>query len=151
MRISRATAIVALLMFAIAASALTPTVYSIKPINLTNGWRVTGTITTDGATGYLTAADILDWNLKIVQTTDFVWTQKDSNNLNISGVSSDGKKIFVATSRDGVSDGGSLFVGHPAGGGQIETNAVIADFTQLSVNLGYGIGGIAGWQSELGG
>jgi hypothetical protein len=133
------------------ANAATPVVYSLTPINLSNGWQVTGTITTDGSTGYLTPANVVDWNLKIVQTTDMVWTQMNSNNLNISGISSDGKKIYVSTSPDGINDGGALFVGRGGGRGQIPTNAVIADFTQLSVNLGYGIGGIAGWQDEIGG
>jgi hypothetical protein len=31
----------------------------------------------------LRAVNILDWNLKVVQTTDLTWTEKDSNNLNI--------------------------------------------------------------------
>jgi hypothetical protein len=124
---------------------------NLRPINLTNGWRVTGTITTDGTTGVLAPANILSWDLKVVQTTDMVWTEKDSTALNISGVSTDGNKIFVNTSPDGIQDGGTLFFSRGGGGGQIGTNAVICDFTQLSYNLGYGMGGIAGWQDELGG
>ena len=144
-------ALLALLTLSIAASAANPVVFNLKEIPLANGWRVTGTITTDGTVDVLTAANILDWNLKVVQTTDMIWTEKDSNVLNISGVSTDGLKIVVATSPDGITDSGTLYFGRGGSGGRIPTNAVIADFTQLSVNLGYGYGGIAGWQDELGG
>lgn len=148
MKVLRSVVVAAFLMLSIAASA--QTVYNLNAMKLTNGWKVTGTITTDGSTGTLTAANILDWNLKVVQTTDIVWTEKDSNNLNISGVSTDGTKVFVTTSPDGALDGGTLYFGRGGGGGTIPTNAVIADFTQLGINLGY-VGGIAGWQDELGG
>jgi len=133
----------------IAASAQT-NVYTLNAIKLTNGWTVTGTITTDGTTGTLTSTNLLDWNFKVVQTTDMTWTEKDSNNLNISGVSTDGTRVFVTTSPDGALDGGTLYFGRGGGGGRIPTNAVIADFTQLGINLGY-VGGIAGWQDELAG
>ena len=140
-----------LLTVATMACAATPTVFNLIPINLSNGWSVSGTVTTDGTTGYLSPANILDWNLKIVQTTDMVWTQTNSNDLNISGISTDGRKIYVATSPDGVNDGGTLYFGRPGGRGQIPTNAYIADFTSLGYNLGYGMGGIAGWQDEIAG
>jgi hypothetical protein len=128
--------------------AQTPSVFTLRAIPLSNGWRVTGSVTTDGTAGTLTAANILDWNLKVVQTTDFVWTEKDSNDLNVTGVSTEGNKILVATSPDGVQDGGTLFFSRGGGGGSIATSAILADFTQLSINLGYR-GGIAGWQDEL--
>jgi hypothetical protein len=134
------------LMLSIAGYA--QTIFNLKPIPLTNGWRVTGTITTDGSAGTLTAANIVDWNLKVVQTTDFVWTEKDSSSLNISGVFSNGNKIGVKTSPDGVQDGGALYFSRGGGEGQIATSAIIADFTQLSINLGY-TGGMAGWQDEI--
>ncbi|HEX6505815.1 MAG TPA: hypothetical protein VF011_21445 [Terriglobales bacterium] len=130
------------------AAQTTPVVFNLNPIRLTNDWVIKGTITTDGTVGPLTLANILDWNFKIVQTTQRVWTEKDSNDWNISGVSTNGKKIFVATSPDGFQDGGTLYFGRSAGWFNIPTNAVIADFTQLSMNLGY-IGGIAGWQDEI--
>lgn len=133
---------------AVMMRAQTSVVFNLSPMVLSNGWRVTGTITTDGTTGTLTAANILDWNLRTVQTTDLTWTEKDSNDLNISGVMTDGKKIQVATSPDGVLDGGTLYFGRGGSGGTIPTNAVLADFTQLSTNLGY-VGGIAGWQDEI--
>lgn len=141
-------AAVAVVFFSIGAVAQTSTTLSLKPILLTNGWKVTGTITTDGTVGALSAANILDWKLKVVQTTDLTWTEKDSNDLNISGVVSDGTRIFVKTSPDGVQDGGTLFFGRAGGAGGVGTNAVLADFTQLSLNLGY-VGGIAGWQDEI--
>jgi hypothetical protein len=143
--------ILGVLLFSIAASAATPVTLTLKPIPLTGDWKVTGTITVDGTIGPVTSTNILAWNLKVVQTTNRVWTEKDSNALNISGVSTDGQKIFVASSPDGILDGGTLYFGRAAGFGSIPTNAVIADFTQLSFNLGFGMGGIAGWQDEIGG
>jgi hypothetical protein len=124
--------------------------FRLSPVQLTNGWTVTGSVTTDGSVGTLSAANIVDWNLTVVQTADTVWTEKDSYNLNISGVSSDGKRLLVATSPDGVLDGGNLSFSRAGGGGTIPTSAIIADFTQLSVNLGY-VGGLAGWQDEIAG
>ena len=149
MKAFRWFAVTALLVLSIATSAQT-TVYKLNWLQLTNGWTVTGTITTDGTTGTLSAANIVDWNLKVVQTTDMTWTEKDSNDLNISGVSSDGSKIWVATSPDGVQDGGALYFGRGGFGGTIPTNAILADFTQLSVNMGY-VGGLAGRQDEIAG
>ena len=139
------------LLAATAANAGTPTVFKLTQMNLSNGWSVTGTVTTDGSTGYLSAANIVDWNLTIVQTTDMLWNQGNSDNLNISGVSTDGRKIYVATSPDGFQDGGTLYFRRPRGQGQIPTNAYIADFTSLGDILGYGMGGIAGWQDEIAG
>jgi len=140
--------IAACFLFCISALAQVSTVYTLRPTPLTNGWAVTGTITTDGTVGKLSAANLVDWDLKVVQTTDFVWTEKDSSNLNISKVYTDGKKIYVATSPDGYQDGGNLTFARGGGGGRIATSAVIADFTQLSMNLGY-VGGMAGWQDEI--
>lgn len=143
-------AVAALLCFSMAAFAQTRTVFNLTPIPMTNGWKVTGTITTDGTVGALSSANIVDWNLKVVQTTDLKWTERDSNDLNISGVVTDGSRVMVTTSPDGVQDGGALYFGRPSSGGNIPTNVVMADFTQLGINLGY-VGGIAGWQDELGG
>lgn len=149
MKAIRWLAVAALLILSIAASAQT-TVYKLNYLQLSNGWTVTGTITTDGTVGTLGATNIVDWNLKVVQTTDMVWTEKDSNDLNISGVSTDGSKVWVTTSPDGVLDGGALYFGRGGSGGRIPTNAIVADFTQLSFNMGY-LGGVAGWQDELAG
>src|SRR5579884_666428 len=140
--------ILALILCSALAFGQKNTTYSLGAIPLSNGWRVSGTITTDGRVGPLTASNIVDWNLKVVQTTDFTWTQRNSNDLNISGVSSDGNKLYVATSPDGIQDGGTLVFSRPGSGFNIPTSAIVADFTQLSVNLGY-VGGMAGWQDEL--
>ena len=136
------------MLLSIAVEAANPVTFNLSPIRLTNGWNITGTITTDGTIGPLAPNNISNWNLKVMQTTDVVWTEKDSNDLNISGVSTDGKKIHVATSPDGIQDGGSLSFSRGGARGTIPTSAVISDFTQLSTNLGY-LGGIAGWQDEI--
>lgn len=148
MKIVKLFFVVAFLTFSVVASAA-PVTFQLKPVQLTNGWALTGTVTTDGTVGILTPANITNWTLKLVQTTDTTWTQNDSNALNLAGISTDGKGIFVATSPDGFTDGGTLNFTRGGGGGRIPTVAVVADFTQLSVNLGYGYGGIAGWQDEI--
>jgi len=150
MKVARWFIVVGLLLLSVITFAQTNTTYTLNGIKLTNGWTVTGTITTDGTVGTLAAANIVDWNLKVAQITDLVWTEKDSNDGNISGVSTDGTRVWVATSPDGVMDGGTLYFGRGGSGGRIPTSAIIADFTQLSVNMGY-VGGLAGWQDELGG
>src|SRR5438045_9525657 len=93
---------VAVVFFSIGAVAQTSTTLSLKPILLTNGWKVTGTITTDGTVGAMTAVNISNWNLKVVQTTDLTWTGKDSNDLNISGVNNAGTRIIVKITQAGV-------------------------------------------------
>lgn len=148
MRIVKLILTLSILAFSIAASAA-PITFKLKPIKLTNGWALTGTITTDGTLGPLAPSNITNWNLRVVQTTDVVWTEKDSNDGNIFGVSTDGKGIFVATSPDGFQDGGTLNFTRGGGGGGIPTAAILADFTQLSINMGYGYGGLAGWQDEI--
>lgn len=146
---NRFAAILVVVLLCIAANAATPVVHTVRNVRLANGWQISGTITTDGTTGALTAGNILDWSLELTQTTDLVWTEKNSTNLNISGVWTDGKKIHVSTSPDGFVDGGTLYFERSGAAFSIPTAAIIADFTQLSVNLGYGYGGLAGWQDEL--
>jgi len=138
------------MLLSIAVEAANPVNFNLNPIKLANGWAITGTITTDGTVGVLASANILNWNLKVMQTTDMVWTEKNSSAANISKVSTDGKKIHVASSPDGIQVGGSLNFSRGGAGGSIPTSALIADFTDLSTNLGY-VGGAAGWQDELGG
>jgi hypothetical protein len=146
---SRWIAVGVLLTLAVVAYGQTPVVFKLNPIQLSNQWKVTGSITTDGTVGVLTGANILDWNLKVVQTTDVVWTETNSTDANISGVFSNGKKVLVATPPTDYQDGGALVFSKSGGAiGSIATSAVLADFTQLSLNLGY-IGGIAGWQDEI--
>lgn len=148
MRILKFMALTALLLLTVVAFAQTRAVYTLAPIQLTNGWQFVGTVTTDGTIGNLTPANILDWNLKVIQITDFNWNEKNSSNANITGVFSDGKKLTVATSPDGFQDGGSLQFAKPPVGYNIPTTAIIADFTQLSMNLGY-VGGMTGWMDEI--
>ena len=148
MRLLKGMTLSALLLLSIVSFSQTRAVYTLTPIQLTNGWQFVGTITTDGTLGNLTTANILDWNLKVIQITDFGWTEKNSSDANITGVFSDGKKLTVATSPDGIEEGGTLHFAKPPVGYNIPTTAVIADFTQLSTNLGY-VGGMAGWMDEI--
>lgn len=147
MRITKLLISALVLSLSVTASAA-PLVLNLRAVNLSNHWQIRGTITTDGTVGPLTSANIIDWNIQLIQTTDLVWTETDSNALNISGVSSDGSNLLVTTFPNAFQDGGTLYVGRGGGGGTIPTNAIMADFTQLSRNLGYN-GGMAGFQDEI--
>jgi hypothetical protein len=68
---------IAFMALSIAAESAVPVTLNINPLKLTNGWKITGTITTDGTVGLLDLTNILDWNLEVVQTTDTVWTEKE--------------------------------------------------------------------------
>jgi len=111
MKIARLFTIIALLVLSIVGNATAQVVFKLKPLALANGYQVSKTITTDGTVGPLKATNIVDWNLRVVQTTDMVWIEKATSKLNISGVSTDGKKFFVPTSPDGIQDGGTLYFG----------------------------------------
>jgi hypothetical protein len=147
MRASKLLILVVVLGLSVAANAA-PLILNLRAVNLSNHWQIRGTITTDGTVGTLTSANIIDWNIQLIQTNDLVWTEADSNALNIAGVSSDGSNLLVTTFPNTFQDGGTLYVGRGGGGGTIPTNAIIADFTQLSRNLGYN-GGMAGFQDEI--
>lgn len=136
-------------MFAAVTALVAPplassTTYKLAPIHLDNGYVVTGTIDTDGTIGFLTPANFIKWNLTVTQTTDIVFTEKNTTAGNISMVTTDGKKIYVPSSIDGTTDGGNLtfWGGGPRGG--VPYTASVADFTGWNA-----AGGAAGWTTPL--
>ena len=148
MRLVKPIAFVALLAPSLFAQTAGPVAFDVQRIGLTNGWEVTGILTTDGSEGPLTADNIVSWDLKVTETLPaIVWTERNSR-LNMSGTSSDGRNIHVATSPDGMLDGGALHFVRRNNGGGIPKSAIVADFTQFGAYLGY-VGGMAGWQGEL--
>ena len=118
--------------------------FELNPINLGNGYVVNGKITTDGAVGYLSPANFVKWNIIVTQTTDMVFEPTNTSAANVSQVSTDGKKIYVPTSPDGFSDGGSLNLLGGGGRGNIPTGALVADFMGWNA-----AGGVSGWQTPL--
>lgn len=152
------------LAFALAAFATHATTYQLVPLTLDNGTTVRGTIDTDGIVGYLIPGNIVNWDITVTQTTDVVYTDTaytpaptEATTVvvtpppEVSGVSSNGKRILVQRSPDtaNFADGGSLLF--RAGNGE-PTWAAVADFT--SYTSGWYpdsiIGGVGGWVTPFG-
>jgi hypothetical protein len=140
---------VVMLLAAILAGPSFATQYKIVPVDLGNGYVMTGSVETDGSVGYLAPQNFTKWRVVLVQTTDTVFNETNSSAVQISQVSSDGKKLLVPTSPDGSTDGGVLafYSGAPRGG--IPSAAVVADFSMNSQNI-VGPGGMGGWQTPFG-
>jgi hypothetical protein len=133
-------------------------------LTLDNGTTVKGTIDTDGTVGYLTPANIVNWDITATQTTDVVYTNtaytpppNEATTVvltappEVSGVSSNGKRLLVQRSPDTVNfaDGGSLLF---RAGNREPTWAAVADFTSYTSWL-YNdsvIGGVGGWVTVFG-
>jgi hypothetical protein len=153
------------LAFAMVAFATHATTYQLVPLKLDNGTTVKGTIDTDGIVGYLTPANIVNWDITVTQTTDVVYTDTayapaptEATTVvvtpppEVSGVSSNGKRIVVQRSPDtaNLADGGSLLF-RAAGPGE-PTWAAVADFTSYT-SWWYPdsvIGGVGGWVTAFG-
>jgi hypothetical protein len=82
--------------------------YQLSPLDLGSGFTISGNICTDGTTGPLSAAHVTGWDLVVTQISDIVYQKSNTANLS-SQVFSDGSRLLVPTSTDGVNDGGSLF------------------------------------------
>jgi hypothetical protein len=139
---------VLMLLAAILAGPSFATQYKLVPVDLGNGYVMTGSVETDGSVGYLAPNNFIKWRVVVVQTTDTVFNETNASAAQVSQVSSDGKKLLVPTSPDGSSDGGVLafYSGAPRGG--IPSGAVVADFSMNSQNI-VGPGGMGGWQTPL--
>jgi hypothetical protein len=153
------------LAFAMAAFATQATTYQLVPLTLDNGTTVRGTIDTDGTVGYLTPLNIVSWDITVTQTTDVVYTDTayaptptEATTVvvtpppEVSGVSSNGKRILVQRSPDtaNYADGGSLLF--RAAGNAEPTWAAVADFSSYT-SWWYPdsvIGGVGGWVTASG-
>lgn len=113
-----------------AAGAANATVFQLTPMDFGDGYALTGTIRTDGATGALSAADIVAWNLKVTAITDIVYTPANTINVS-SNVTSTGSQLLVPTFVNGSSDGGSLAF---RGGHYFQVQ--VADFTGANTHGG---------------
>lgn len=143
----RTTSLFAGALLGLVALGAQATTFTVTRGNLGDGYVISGTLETDGTTGALSSANLVRWNLTVTQTTDTVFDPTNSTADNISLVTSTGKKLLVATSPDGYTDGGLLAFGGAGPRGGIPATAIVADFGFSGLNLG---GGIAGWVSELG-
>jgi hypothetical protein len=139
---------VAMLLAAMLAGPSFATQYKLVPVDLGNGYVLSGSVETDGSVGYLAPQNFTKWRVVVVQTTDTVFNEANSSAAQVSQVFSDGRKLFVPTSPDGSTDGGVLafYSGAPRGG--IPSGAVVADFSMNSQNI-VGPGGMGGWQTPV--
>ncbi|MBQ0929260.1 hypothetical protein [Ideonella alba] len=122
---------------ALACGLASATVFQLAPVKLPGGITVSGTVTTDGTIGPLTAANLTDWSVSVRQVQRFVFDPSHPG-VQVSGVSvsADGRKMSVRTSPDGVNDGGLLAFGSFGPGP--EYGVQVANFTGA-----YADGGVA--------
>ncbi|MFN8140467.1 MAG: hypothetical protein U0R49_11780 [Fimbriimonadales bacterium] len=105
------------------SNSLDAAVLRVVPIDLGSGFVITGTVSTNGRTGNLNAADITSWNLVVTETSQYLFTPQNTRDISTQ-VFSDGATLTIPTSPDGFSDGGSVkFYGHS------RLFASMADFT----------------------
>ncbi len=111
----------------VAQAPLGSAVYKLAQVGFASGATLTGTITTDGRTGPIDAAQLLDWRLTVKRVEDTVYF-RDANASNSTvlpatgGLSTDGTTLFVAR------PGGYLGFGVPAAPPARGRGAVPADF-----------------------
>lgn len=111
----------------VARAAAGSSVYKIVPVSFVSGAVMTGTLTTDGSTGVIGPAQLLDWHVTVRNHSDVVYFQDASGANSVllpatQGLSTDGRTLFVAR------PGGYLGVGVPAVPPGRPRGAVPADF-----------------------
>jgi hypothetical protein len=118
--------------------------FKLLPVDFLSGASVTGSITTDGSTGTIGPAQLLDWHLTVRRADDVVH-YKDANGSNsqvlpgTNGLSTDGQTLYVAR------PGGYLGFGVPPAPPARGRGAVPADFSATAPPKGQ-----AGWFDALG-
>lgn len=110
-------------------------VFKLVPVTFASGAVLSGSVTTDGSTGAIGAAQLLDWHLTVRRNEDVVYfhdaTGSNSQVLpGTAGLSTDGKSLFVAR------PGGYLGFGVPAAPPARGRGAVPADFSKSAPSRG---------------
>lgn len=114
----------------LAANSTDGATYSIVPLNFPNNVTMTGSITTNGATGAINASDLVAWSILIREVTRDVFTEANSSLLTPAGLSCDGTHLIV-TNPDGHLEFLKAFIsGH-------RWSAQLADFTDGNDQAGY--------------
>jgi hypothetical protein len=134
--LSRLIAATAVLGCSAMAQPASATVFQVQPITLPDGYVIAGTITTSGAVGALTSADITGWHVSVTQMTTLL-ELTPANSIAVADrvtARADGR-LAVRTSTDGLSDGGLLQFG------MYPRFITVADFTGY-----YAAGGMEGYR-----
>ena len=107
----RAAGLVALLCAACAPAAATD--FNIVSLPLGGGLSLSGTFSTDGTIGVLQPANFTAWHVVIRSSTTLAYTPLNAAPIQISQVTvtPDGRRLRIASSPDGVNDGGILAFG----------------------------------------
>lgn len=114
----------------LAASSTDGATYTMTPLNFPNNVTMTGSITTNGATGAIDASDLVAWSILIREVTRDVFTETNSSLLTPAGLSCDGTNLIV-TNPDGHLEFLKAFIsGH-------RWSAQLADFTDGNDQAGY--------------
>ncbi|MFO1340545.1 MAG: hypothetical protein U1F53_20375 [Burkholderiaceae bacterium] len=126
------------LLLSLAAASAHATDFQLTPVKLPGGVTIIGTVSTDGTVGTLTPANLTAWRVTVRTTTRYDYFPGQAGGPNLMGVSvsADGRKLRVATSPDGVNDGGILAFGSFGPGP--EYGVQVANFTGY-----YAAGGVA--------
>jgi hypothetical protein len=108
---NRIATLLGLALASVASQVAQATDFQLAPLKLPNGETIFGTVSTDGTTGPLTAANLVAWRVTVRTTTRHDYTPANAPPQNVLDVSvtSDGRKMRVKTSPDG--SGGALSFG----------------------------------------
>jgi hypothetical protein len=82
------------------ANPTTATTFNLTPLDLENGLTVSGTVTTDGTIGNLSASNFTDWNINVASFNEIIYN-KNNTHPNTFLVTTDGQTITVDTSPEG--------------------------------------------------
>lgn len=87
--------------------------FTLTPVRLPDGTTLAGSISTDGSTGPLTAANLTGWDVTLTRVSRITYDPTHPGGPWVSGVSvtPDGLRMSVKASPDGVRDGGLLAFG----------------------------------------
>lgn len=135
-RVGRLVAILASMLFlAIQQPALGVSSFHLVPLDLGDGYSIAGTIVTDGSVGPINAGNIVGWQVAVTYVNDLVYDPTNTS-ANLASVTASSGALRIATSPDGIDDGGTMsFMASEYFG------VTIADFTWLNLP-----GGAASWQ-----
>lgn len=120
-------------MFGVASSTEGATL-TVRPLTFASGpnysMTATGTITTAGSTNTITG-----WNVTVSEFSRLGrYTPANTANMSYGDLSCDGSRLLVATSPDGMSDGGMLFFRSP--NPLLDLGVAVADFTGINATGG---------------
>jgi hypothetical protein len=108
------------------ATNVSGTSFRLTPVDLGGGYSITGSVTTDGTLGDLGPGNFTSWKITVRSLTEVFYTPANTPGAGLTDVFTDGQRMTVATSPDGLLDGGSL--AFRAANPQAHFGVIVADF-----------------------